>query len=168
MSAVKDTKTWKAELRAEIRIRRKALPDRQARSRRAIWRLVNAEFWSTARTILVYASAGSELETDVLIQKILADTGKICVVPYCLPDGKLGLFRLENIEELAPGKYGIREPSAAWKKRRERRISADAVDLVVLPALALDAHGYRLDWYSRVSEFLLFLGKRMTFRLILW
>ena len=142
----------KTALRHQLRLQRRALVGRAERSRLAIQRLKTLPFWASARCVLVYANLGAELET----QSLLTDTEKICVVPYCLPGGELGRFRLENREELQPGMFGILEPAVELRQKPERTVPLEELDAVVLPGVGFDADGFRLGqgggYYDRLLE----------------
>ncbi|MDO4574823.1 MAG: 5-formyltetrahydrofolate cyclo-ligase [Planctomycetia bacterium] len=142
----------KTTLRKSLRNRRKTVENREAASAQAVRNLMETTFFRTAKTVLVYVSINSELETQTLISSLLVDAEKTCVVPYCLPDGELGLFRLEGENELAPGAYGIREPRP--ELRATRNVSVEELNLVVLPGVGFDVQGNRLGqgggYYDRL------------------
>lgn len=133
----------KASLRRDVLARRRALPDRAARSETIGQRFL-AEFPpADYQTHLVYVSVRDEVETGWLLENALRMQGRI-VVPYCLPGNQLGLFQLEAMQELHRGAYGIREPEE--RLREERIVRPEALDLVVMPGVAFDAHGNRLGY----------------------
>lgn len=52
------------------------------------------------------------------------------------------LFRVMKMEELIPGAYGIMEPPDV----PEREVSAEDVDVALVPGVAFDRCGYRLGY----------------------
>ena len=142
MADVPEIKSRKSEIRAEAQRRRAALLDKDNASRRICASIAASAEFRAARAVLLYADHGSEVRTGTLIVEALAQ-GKTIVVPYCVGDD-LRLFRLENLDELAPGAYDIREPRPALRELAARRIAPDELDLVVVPGVAFDRSGARL------------------------
>lgn len=134
----------KKTLRSTLRKLRAAVSDRHERSRRACVRILEMPAWKTARAVLVYVNFRSEIETDLLIEALLAAPEKRCIVPYCLPDGGLELVEIRSREELEPGAYGIPEPKAAVRQHPERIVLPQELDLAVLPGVGFDLQGRRL------------------------
>ena len=102
--------------------------------------------------MLWYVSMPSELATAPGIEAALAD-GKCVAVPWCDGD-ELGLWRLEAVGELEPGTWGIPEPPPDRRGEAARQVTAEALDLVVVPGLAFDRLGRRLGrgrgYYDRL------------------
>ena len=84
-----------------------------------------------------YASFGTELSTDRVMERVLA-AGKRLIVPY-VDEGRLRAAEVRAPEELAPGYRGIREPV-------ERAAIDAAADVVLVPGVAFDAGGRRLGY----------------------
>ncbi len=127
----------KATLRREVRALRGALsPDALARASAEITALLQAApAWRGARWIAAYASLPGEVDTAAL----LADPHK----PIALPrvEGKGVPLRFYDLRSasLVPGVWGIPEPGP-----EALEVAPDAIDLVVVPALAVDRTGRRL------------------------
>ncbi len=134
----------KKNLRSALRKLRAAVPDRSERSRRACLHILEMPAWKTARAVLVYVNFRSEIETDLLIEKLLAASEKRCIVPFCLSDGGLELVEIHSREELEPGAYGIPEPRAEVRQLPERIVLPQELDLAVLPGVGFDLQGRRL------------------------
>lgn len=134
----------KKTLRSTLRKRRAALPDREKRSQRACQRVLEMPAWQTAKIVLVYVNFRSELETNLLIEKLLASPEKRCIVPFCLPEGALELVEIRSREELEPGAYGIPEPKTEVWQLPERIVLPQEIDLAVLPGVGFDLQGRRL------------------------
>jgi 5-formyltetrahydrofolate cyclo-ligase len=94
---------------------------------------------SAAGTIAAYYSIGTEPDTHGLIVG-LWKRGSYVVLPVLLPDGDLDWASYEGPDSLAPGPRGLLEPT---EPARGRDTVARA-DIVLVPALAVDARGYRL------------------------
>ena len=95
----------------------------------------------TGDTVGAYVSIGTEPDTSALLSA-LADRGLRVLVPVTAdgPATALTWARYTSREDLAPGRFGLREPTG-------ERLPADAIDtatLVFVPALAVDRAGTRL------------------------
>lgn len=141
-----DANETKAELRKRLVARRDALaPDVRARYARTFVELLTAlPQYHAARSVLTTAAIGSEWDTGPLIARARAD-GKSVVLPR-ISTGKpkhLELYEVPDpATDLKPGVWDIPEPDPQRCMRR----SLGEVDFAVVPALAVDARGYRLGY----------------------
>ena len=120
------------------------MPDREGPSR-AIWqRFLSLPEYRAAATVMLYVDAPGEVRTQPFVAQVIA-AGKRIVVPYC-ETGELGLFHLEAVDELAPGHFGILEPRPELRTLAGKRVSAAAVDVVMVPGVAFDRRGGRLGY----------------------
>jgi 5-formyltetrahydrofolate cyclo-ligase len=94
---------------------------------------------SAAGTIAAYYSIGTEPDTHGLIFA-LWKRGSYVVLPVLLPGGGLDWASYEGPDSLAPGPHGLLQPT---EPARGPGTVARA-DVVLVPALAVDARGYRL------------------------
>jgi 5-formyltetrahydrofolate cyclo-ligase len=94
---------------------------------------------SAAGTIAAYYSIGTEPDTHGLIFG-LWKRGSYVVLPVLRPDGDLDWASYEGPDSLAAGPRGLLEPT---EPVRGPGLVARA-DIVLVPALAVDARGYRL------------------------
>jgi 5-formyltetrahydrofolate cyclo-ligase len=137
MSAAPDPKT--AARRAAL-ARRSALSPavRAAGSRRAAERLAALPDYRAAKTVLLYASHGAELDTFSLIEAALA-AGKGVALPVDLGGGRMEAAFVTDLQVLRPGPRGILEPAGPF---------ADPAlfDFAVVPAVAADHAGVRLGY----------------------
>jgi len=134
----------KRRLRQAAIAARRALPDRERRSRAICERLLATGAYRDARTILFYVDLDHEVQTRECLSAALA-AGKRVLVPYCVGDD-LGLFHLHHLDELEPRTFGILEPREPLRALADRAIALEAVDLVVVPGVAFDPSGARLGW----------------------
>jgi 5-formyltetrahydrofolate cyclo-ligase len=94
---------------------------------------------SAAGTIAAYYSIGTEPDTRGLIFA-LWKRGSYVVLPVLLPDGDLDWASYEGPDSLAPGPRGVLEPTEPVRGPA----TVARADVVLVPALAVDARGYRL------------------------
>ena len=66
--------------------------------------------YRAARTVFCFASFGRELPTWAFLQEVLKSGRRLCL-PRCAKGGELELCVVRALGELAPGAYGILEPS---------------------------------------------------------
>jgi 5-formyltetrahydrofolate cyclo-ligase len=134
----------KAAMRAAVLARRRALPapvlaDAAARVRESLSALVRR---SPVGRVCAYVPVGAEPGGDALpaeLASALPGDGSL-LLPVLRPDLDVQWAAYEGPGSLVPAGRGLREP-------RGRRLGVDAVrsvDLVVVPALAVDVEGVRL------------------------
>ena len=151
----------KRELRAALaRVSRTWKADDLAASDRVIRERVRAlPAWRQAGTVFLYVSVKTEPDTHALIEAALAE-GKAVAAPRCLGAGVMEARRVESLDTLVPGAYGLPEPPADAP-----RIDPQTIDLAVIPCVAADRQGRRLGhgagYYDR------FLAATPAYRLCL-
>lgn len=120
-------------------------------------RFIEQPAYQVAQTVLWYVACRSEVRTLPALTSALT-TNKRCVVPYCTIDQHgqrcLGLWLLQDIGELAPGMWGILEPSIEQRNKPERRITFEELDMIMVPGVGFDRAGRRLGngagYYDRL------------------
>jgi 5-formyltetrahydrofolate cyclo-ligase len=134
----------KRALRAEMSERRARLDPEEALrlGRAAQENLLASPHWLEAESVALYMPIRQELATGLLLERARAE-GKRLLLPRCLAGerGKMELVPCRGMEDLAPGAFGIPEPLCGRAADPEA-----GPDLLVVPALALDAKGYRLGY----------------------
>ena len=134
--------TAKRELRREAAAACGLVSDRAGVSAAACSHLTALPGYRAAATVLWYVAMPSEVATVPGIEAALAE-GRRVAVPWCDGDD-LALWRIEAVDELEPGTWGIPEPPAASRRDPERQVAAAEVELAVVPGLAFDRRGRRL------------------------
>lgn len=138
---------------------RNAQDDKDAVSQQAVERLMRLPAYEASQMPLWYLDCRSELRTRHALPSAL-DSGKRIVVPYCTVDengaNKLGLWRLESMDELIVGKWKILEPPRERWGEEGREIRPDQVDFVMVPGVAFSRAGGRMGngqgYYDRLLE----------------
>ena len=90
------------------------------------------------RAVAAYLSVGLEPPTWPMLDGLLTD-GVDVLVPRALPRRRMTWVRYAGRQALALGRFGIPEPHGPSDDG-----ALDAVDAVVVPALAVDGEGHRL------------------------
>ena len=147
-----DAALQKRVLRRELRrVLRSISPEvRQVASRRA-WLLLSAQTaWQQARTVFLYWSQSSELDTRPMIESAL-QAHKTLALPRFNPAA--GLYEPVQVRDLAadlrPGLLGILEPQAHCPP-----VDAIRLDFSLVPGLGFALNGRRLGrgkgYYDRM------------------
>lgn len=89
--------------------------------------------------VTCFVGVGDEPDTGPLL-RALADQGIEVLLPITLPDFSLDWAPYTGEEGLVDARYGLREPTAP----RLGQAAVGTADIVVIPALAVDADGRRL------------------------
>lgn len=145
----------KHQIRRDVLARRDAMTDeaRAAASRAITSRLGDLPAVATARTLLGFASFGTEVQLDSLLRDAIA-RGIGVFLPwierFSPPD--LQMSRVTDLQrDLVPAKMGIREPDP--ERRRPGRV--DRLDVVVAPGVAFDPSGTRIGYGAGLYDRLL-------------
>lgn len=148
----------KEELRTRMKAIRRAHPAaaRAARSAAAAERIVALPEWSAASRVAGYVPIHAELDPGPALEAARAD-GKLVALPRVdLESQRVVLHRWEG-EALEPGAFGIPEPA------KDAPV-VDAVDLILVPALAVDEAGHRIGWGKGFYDQLLSTEAATAFR----
>ena len=94
---------------------------------------------SAAGTIAAYYSIGREPDTHGLVFA-LWKRGSYVVLPVLQPDGDLDWASYEGPDSFVPGPRGLLQPAEPVRGPG----TVARADVVLVPALAVDARGYRL------------------------
>jgi 5-formyltetrahydrofolate cyclo-ligase len=130
----------KRRLRGQMsRLRNAVSAEQSARAARAAAEaLIRLELFKRAKRIALYAALPYELPTRPLFDAVVAKAGA-ALLPRTLDPIGLEFFAVMRWEDLRPGTFGVLEPQ---QDGTALRLAAD--DLVVVPGVAFDLHGYRL------------------------
>jgi 5-formyltetrahydrofolate cyclo-ligase len=133
--------TMKDALRLRFRALRDAIgAEERAQSslRIATW-VAQLPRYREARSILLYAAFGSEVETRPLRERALKE-GKIVLLPR-IEDRQLKIHDWRAGDQLVQNRHGIPEPLASAPEADPR-----ALEFIVIPGLAFDVRGGRLGY----------------------
>ena len=148
----------KKRLREKLLKRRDAIPpDLKSAKESAIEdRLFSLDVFKMARSILMYVSFRSEVDTRNYLNDII-QLGKKLVLPLVDTRHKvLKLYEINSPDELKPGYMGILEPGVL----RYRRCSLKDIDLVIIPGTGFDPKGNRLGYGGGYYDRLLSMEAR--------
>ncbi len=135
--------TKKANARKKFRKRLLAISaDRRKRKSEKITRLlIQHKAFQEAKSLMIYASLPSEVQTRKLISQALLLKKRVYLPSIDEKKLRISLYRIRNIKkDLLKGAYGIPEP-----KRLKRHLGKpNHLDLIIIPGLAFDLKGGRL------------------------
>ena len=135
----------KAELRKRMRGLRKTLPASACaeRSARIVGRLLELEPLAAARAVALFWPIEERHEVDLrALDSRLRERGARVAYPAVDPETGAMTFRFaEHPDAMVEQGFGFREPAL-----REPEAAPGDVDVVVVPALAVDPRGHRIGY----------------------
>lgn len=138
-----DEEQQKRALRAELRERRQLLSDSQRESASdgvaaQLHELIRAH---GARSVSCFLSTTTEPGTRRFVREAVA-AGIRVLLPITRADGLLDWAVANDSDEVSEGLYGLPEPTGEVLGP----IAVNDVDLMIIPAAAIDRTGTRLGW----------------------
>ncbi len=126
----------KKELRKKYTKVRAEVEDKEGKDKLIRKNLRELEIYKKAKSVFVFISYKSEVDTRGIIEDILAD-GKKLLVPL-VKGSEMIAVEVKGIDDLEPNKMGILEPKSGDE--------VTDVDLTITPGLAFDKAGFRLGY----------------------
>lgn len=126
----------KKELRKKYTKVRADVEDKEGKDRLIRENLRQLDIYKKAKSVFIFISYKSEVDTRGIIEDILAD-GKKLLVPL-VKGSEMIAVEVKGIDDLEPNKMGILEPKSGDE--------VTDVDLTITPGLAFDKAGYRLGY----------------------
>ena len=130
-------------LRKKLLEERKSINNKEEKDTSILNALINQDFYKNAKTVMVYISYNSEVDTHALIKKMLLD-GKTLAAPKCITKSEMEARTFFGLSDLSRGAYGILEPSGEILKD---------FDLIIVPGVGfnerLNRIGYGAGYYDR-------------------
>ncbi len=105
-------------------------------------RLMSLREYREANNIVLFASFRSEVNTFPIIEDALMKDKKVIMPKVDDQKKRLMLYSIRNVSELENGYMDIPEPSV----EKDREMSPEYVDLVLMPGVAFDEAGGRLGY----------------------
>lgn len=149
-----DPQAHKAAIREQARKNRVAQKNKDEVSRTICAAFMALPAYKSAKTVMWYVDAGSEVRTRHTLPAALGH-GKRVVVPWCVVEtNALELFHLADMTELVEGAYKILEPKPELRHLPNKVVRPEELDLVMVPGTAFDLRGGRMGqgkgYYDRL------------------
>ncbi len=138
-----DLQIEKKAIRTNVLNARDAMPpDQRAReSMKMCEAIITSTPYLRAKSVLAYASFGSEFDTSFLLGHALTDK-KILIMPRVDKEmQQLQLHRVHHMDELVAGQWGIREPQIDAEI-----VMPNMIDFILVPGVAFDRAGFRIGY----------------------
>ncbi|MFZ4859490.1 MAG: 5-formyltetrahydrofolate cyclo-ligase [Desulfuromonadaceae bacterium] len=131
----------KRSLRSQLLAQRRSLSYDSfcASSRAAQTNLLSLEEYAEADCIALYAPAHNETGTELLLTAAFQAGKRVLYPAVC--GHEMVFRRVERLEELQKGSFGILEPCPTGADHQ-----ADEADLIVVPGVAFDLAGHRVGY----------------------
>ncbi|HEX9026827.1 MAG TPA: 5-formyltetrahydrofolate cyclo-ligase [Clostridium sp.] len=104
-------------------------------------KLINSEFYINANVIFTFVSFKSEVDTHQIIKYALQSNKTVYVPKIESKERGIEIFKIDNLEELKIGYFGILEPQASCQA-----VDSNNIDLILLPGIAFDRLGGRVGY----------------------
>lgn len=133
----------KREIRKNIISKRNSvdIDIRQSWDKEIFESLINNEFYNNAKSIFIFVSYGSEVDTVRIIEHSLKE-GKEVYVPKTFKDVKeMKAIKIINLTDMVKDNMGILEPVDISKDK-----IGEAFDLIIMPGVAFDKFGNRIGY----------------------
>lgn len=128
----------------------KSVSDKGAQGEAVATHVAKWPLFRKCETMTAFVSLPWEIDTAPLLYRIL-QMGKTLALPRIEPNGQMTMRKVEDLSHLQRGTMGIMEPGESCAV-----IPPKTIDLVILPALAVDVQGGRLGqgggYYDRYLE----------------
>lgn len=95
-----------------------------------------------AGVVMGYSSFNSEVPTQKLLERLLAKRYTVVLPTTNLELQTMDAVRIDGLDELKPGNYGIAEPVS----EPDNTLKPSLIDIVLLPGLAFDRKGHRIGY----------------------
>ena len=96
-------------------------------------KLLTIPEFSKSKEIFLYISTNNEVDTLLIADECLK-SGKNVYGP--ITDKIIEVGKIKSLDELKPGKFGIKEPQISSKK--------DSFDIILVPGVVFDEYGSRI------------------------
>ncbi len=133
----------KESIRKKILSLRSLLPQDEARKRSELifQNLKKLHVFNNANVIHTYVSSKKNEVDTIEIIKYLFSIGKRVVVPVVDKENKTLIHsELKDLSELKRSTFGLLEPDVV------RKVNLDEIDIVIVPAVAVDRFGNRIGF----------------------
>lgn len=134
------------KVRDSLNIKEKEIMDN-----RILNQLINYELYINAKSIFIYLSFGTEIDTNKIINKALEDKKEVYIPKIYKEDKSMKAIKLNSFKDLKKNSMGILEPIDD-----SNFIEKEKIDLIIVPGVVFDFKGNRIGYgggyYDRYLE----------------
>ena len=113
--------------------------------------LISTDLYKKAKSIFIYLSFGTEIDTNKIINNALQDKKEVYIPKIYKTDKSMKAIRLSSFEDLKENSMGILEPIDD-----SNFIEKENIDLIIVPGVVFDLNGNRIGYgggyYDRYLE----------------
>lgn len=152
----------KKELRKEMLESRDFLSaeKREEYSNKIYDNIIKSDLFNNSKTIFVFVSYKSEVDTHKLIEYSIKTNKRICVPKIISKAEGMLSIQIKGLHDLEESRYGILEP-----KDNTNIINPKDIELILLPGLAFDCNGGRLGYGGGFYDRYLRLTSKISIKL---
>lgn len=103
-------------------------------------RLFSLPEFEKSRTVLFYASFGSEVDTYKMMEEALRQGKTVCVPVTSFKDKTIEISGIASLSDLEKKPSGLIEP------KKINPVDLEKIDIVIVPGIAFDLDGYRIGY----------------------
>lgn len=142
-SGMNELQAEKKLIRASVLRARDAMPpDQRVReSIKMCETIIASTPYQRVTTVLAYASFGSEFDTSFLLERMLTDKKNLVMPRVDRETQRLTLHRVQHLDALITGQWGIREPQIDAEI-----VMPNEIDFILVPGVAFDSAGFRIGY----------------------
>ncbi|WP_458407862.1 5-formyltetrahydrofolate cyclo-ligase [Anaerotignum sp.] len=131
----------KKKLREEALAKRNCIPaeERTEKSRMITEHILRSEAYKQAKSLFSFVSMGSEAETRDILKQAWQD-GKFVAVPKTEKGRKMVFLRINALEDLKEGRFGVMEPADS------EEMIPETGDLFLVPGALFDKKKNRIGY----------------------
>ncbi|MBS3062833.1 MAG: 5-formyltetrahydrofolate cyclo-ligase [Candidatus Diapherotrites archaeon] len=140
--------------------RRTSLTEREraVKSKQIAQRLLALPEVSQAKTVSIYCSFGSEVDTHALIEQLVREGKTVCLPVVDFDLKSMSMYAFKSFAELKTSSFGFPEPV----RETHVRVPDSRIDVLITPGLAFDEQGRRLGFgMAFYDKFISHLPKRV-------
>ncbi|HJU78840.1 MAG TPA: 5-formyltetrahydrofolate cyclo-ligase [Nitrososphaeraceae archaeon] len=133
----------KSKLRKEILQKRNSLSDSQIASKSKLIqeKIIGRMEFIESRSIGIYVPIGSEVRTNDIIRSALESEKTVLLPRIIIKDLHYFIVEEHDLDQdsFDINKFGIKEP-------KKTKMKSDFIDLLIVPGIVFDSHGYRIGY----------------------
>ena len=104
-------------------------------------KIIKSDIYKNAKSIFIYVSYSSEVDTIEIINDALALNKEVYVPKIYKDKEEMEAVRIHNLDNMIVDEWGILEPAYV-----DKNLIGDKFDLIIMPGVAFDMKGNRIGY----------------------